>query len=102
MNQIEIIEIRTQLNSIKNLETELQKLLKDIRKESEDIKVKIYRRIKLESDFIILIMNEVRHSINGESQLGDRLSEALGDFGMVNYSKWYELEPETSASKNKR
>jgi hypothetical protein len=47
-------------------------------------------------------MNEVRHSINGESQLGDRLSEALGDFGMVNYSKWYELEPETSASKNKR
>ena len=82
MNWIEIIEIR---------ETELQKILADVNKDSGGLDVKIYSRMNLDTDFVILIMNVSGRELNGESQLGIRLNEGLKDYGMVNYSIWNEL-----------
>jgi len=91
MNGIEIIEIRTLHKTKERLEIELQRILSELKKESGKLNVKIFSRINLETDFVILIMNESDRITNGESQLGIRLNEALKDFGMVNYSKWHEL-----------
>lgn len=91
MSGIEIIEIRA-LNTTKNmLEKELQRILSEVEKISAEFNIKIYSRINLETDFVVLIMNKSAHFKNGESQLGLRLREGLKDYGMVNYSKWYEL-----------
>ena len=91
MNGIEIIEIRALHKTKEKLETELQKVLVEVEKEPGDFHVKIYSRINLETDFVILIMCESKRTLNGESQLGILLSEGLKDYGMVNYSKWQEL-----------
>jgi hypothetical protein len=90
---IEIIEIRALHKTRKILESELQRILVEMETTSPAFNVRIYTRIKLETDFVILIMNE-SDSFNGrESELGIRLSEGLKDYGMVNHSKWHELKP---------
>ena len=91
MNWIEIIEIRALYKTKEKLEMELQKILTDIKKEKGCLELKIYSRINLETDFVILIMNSPGSGKNGESQLGILLNEGLKDYGMVNYSKWNEL-----------
>ena len=91
MNWIEIIEIRALHRTREKLETELQKILADVNKDSGGLDVKIYSRMNLDTDFVILIMNVSGRELNGESQLGIRLNEGLKDYGMVNYSIWNEL-----------
>jgi hypothetical protein len=92
MNCIEIIEIRVLHKSREKLEIELQRILTDSNKEVEFSELKIYSRINLDTDFVVLIMNSSGSVKDGESQLGIRLTEGLKDYGMVNYSKWNELE----------
>ena len=102
MNGIEIIEIRA-LHTTKNmLETELQRILSEVEKVSAEFKVKIYSRINLETDFVVLIMNESDLTTGKESQLGILLSEGLKDYGMVNYSKWQELSVTVSQSQKEQ
>lgn len=91
MNWIEIIEIRALYKTREKLEIELQKILAEIKKETGYPELKIYSRINLETDFVILIMNSADTGRNGEGQLGIRLNEGLKDYGMVNYSKWNEF-----------
>ena len=88
---MEIIEIRALHKTKEKLEVELQLILSEVEKEAGNSKVKIFSRINLKTDYVILIMNESDSGTNGESQLGIRLSEGLKDYGMVNYSKWHEL-----------
>ena len=92
MNWIEIIEIRVLFKTKERLEAELQRILTDINKEVGYPELKIYSRINLDTDFVVLIMNSSGTVKNGERQLGIRLTEGLKDYGMVNYSKWNELE----------
>ena len=101
MKGIEIIEIRALHNARERLETELQSILAGLRKGSGELKIKIYSRINLETDFVILIMNESDRVTKGESQLGIVLNEALKDYGMVNYSRWHELPAAKRSPVNK-
>ena len=89
---IEIIEIRALHRTREILEAELQRILLEVETVSMDCKVRIYSRINLGTDFVILIMNESEHIQGEESMLGIRLSEGLKEYGMVNYSKWHELK----------
>ena len=98
MNRIEIIEIRALYQTRESLVIELQKILNDIKKEEGSQELKIYSRINLETDFIILIMNSSDTEKYGESQLGILLNEGLKDYGMVNYSKWNEFTAGDSCS----
>ena len=91
MNWIEIIEIRVLYKTKDRLETELQGILTEINKEAGYQQLKIYSRVSLETDFVILIMNSSNTEKNGGSQMGIRLNEGLREFGMVNYSKWNEF-----------
>ena len=91
MNRIEIIEIRANHKAKEKLETELKRILNEISKEAGSPELKIYSRINLETDFVILIMNSSGPANNGESRLGILLNEGLKDYGLVNYSKWNEF-----------
>jgi hypothetical protein len=91
MNKIEVIEIRTQHETKHRLEVELQKLLTEVNNVSGKMRIRIYSRLNLETDYVILILNEGTTSEGEDPKLGIRLNEALKDFGMVNYSKWQEL-----------
>ena len=42
----------------------------------------------METDYVILLMNESKKITVKDSQLGTRLNAVLKDYGMVNYSKW--------------
>ena len=91
MNVIEIIEIRA-LHKIREiLEDELRRILSELQKESGETRLKVFRRINLDTDFVILIMHEADRVLNSESQLSILLSKGLKEYGMVNYSKWQEL-----------
>jgi hypothetical protein len=92
MKWIEIIEIRALYKTKEKLETELQRILTEIKMAQGKMELKIYSRLNLETDFIILIMNVSGSEGCDENQLGIRLNEGLRDYGMVNYSKWNELE----------
>lgn len=91
MNWIEIIEIRALYKTKEKLETELQRILTEIKMEEGNMELRIYSRMNLETDFIILIMNVSGSEGSEENQLGIRLNEGLKDYGMVNYSKWHEM-----------
>jgi hypothetical protein len=91
MNKIEVIEIRSQHQTKHLLEAELQKLLTEANNVSGKMRIKIYSRLNLETDYVILILNEATTSEGEDREMGIRLNEALKDFGMVNYSKWQEL-----------
>ena len=67
MNWIEIIEIRVLYKTKEKLEIELQKILMDINKEAGYPELKIYSRINLDTDFVILIMNSSGTEKDGES-----------------------------------
>ena len=53
--------------------------------------MKVYKRLNMETDYVILLMNQSNEITVKDSQLGIRLSSVLNDYGMVNYSKWKEM-----------
>lgn len=91
MNWIEIIEIRVLYRTREKLETELERILNEVNEQAGYPKLKIYSRINLETDFVILIMNSSGPEKSSANQIGLRLAEGLKDYGMVNYSKWNEF-----------
>ena len=88
---MEIIEIRVQYKAKQKLEQELKKILTEIKNKQMDQPMKVYKRLNMETDYVILLMNQSNEITVKDSQLGIRLSSVLNDYGMVNYSKWKEM-----------
>ena len=88
---MEIIEIRVQYKAKQKLEQELKKILSGIEEELKNQPMKVYKRLNMETDYVILLMNESNEMTVSDSQLGIRLNAVLKDYGMVNYSKWQEM-----------
>jgi hypothetical protein len=91
INSMEIIEIRVQYKAKQKLEQELKKILTKMENKRMDQPMKVYKRLNMETDYVILLMNESKEMTVSESQLGIRLNAVLKDYGMVNYSKWQEM-----------
>lgn len=88
---MEIIEIRVQYKAKQKLEQELKKILSDIEEKQMEQPMKVYKRLNMETDYVILLMNESNEITVNDNQLGIRLNAVLKDYGMVNYSKWQEM-----------
>ena len=88
---MEIIEIRVQYKAKQKLEQELKKILTEMENKQMEQPMKVYKRLNMETDYIILLMNQSNEITVKDSQLGIRLSSVLNDYGMVNYSKWKEM-----------
>ena len=88
---MEIIEIRVQYKAKQKLEQELKKILTEMENKQMEQPMKVYKRLNMETDYVILLMNQSNELTVKDSQLGIRLSSVLNDYGMVNYSKWKEM-----------
>ena len=91
INFMEIIEIRVQYKAKQKLEQELKKILSEVEDKQMEQPMKVYKRLNMETDYVILLMNESNKITVKNSQLGIRLNAVLKDYGMVNYSKWKEI-----------
>jgi hypothetical protein len=91
MKSIEIIEIRLSQNLNKVLENEIGNIIEDLVENEPEYKLKLFNKIQLKSDYMIIIYHEQELSNHKGSELGQRLKVALKDFGMINYNAWNEL-----------
>ena len=89
MNHLEIIEIRTAKTNQKLLNEFLSNWLAQVNDSERKGKVKIYKRINLDTDYSVHI--ELRGNIDMDKcQLGKTLSVEMKEYGIVNYSVWTE------------
>ena len=88
---MEIIEIRVQYKAKQKLEQELKKILSEMEGKQKNQPMKVYKRLNMETDYVILLMNESNEMTVNDSPLGITLNAVLKDYGMVNYSKWQEI-----------
>ena len=92
MKWIEIIELRSAGNTLKQLESHLQEFIDQVEKKSEQQTVKLYTRIKIDTDYSIHLFHDSSKVKNRGSSLGIRLVSALKFYGLVNHTIWIEKQ----------
>ncbi len=92
MNWIEIIEIRANEHLKAQLEVELKNLIAELEHET-DFKISLFSQVYFKSDYMLIIVHYKSLSDHRGSVIGQRLKEALKDFGMINHSLWNEFNP---------
>jgi hypothetical protein len=90
MKWLEIIELRSAGNKRAAIESQLQDLINLVNRGARQKKIKVYGHITVETDFSILLYNDSKRADLSGSPLGSRLTSALKEFGLVNYSVWVE------------
>jgi len=98
MGIIEIIEIRLVQNLNERLETEIEQVINEVMKVESGNTMKLYKKLNLNSDYLIIIMSTNSTSGNRGSELGQRIKAALSEYGLINHSLWNEVQQE---NKNK-
>ncbi len=91
MKWIEIIEIRTADSNREQLKSQIQELINESDKEIKKLKIKVYSRVMLDTDFSIHLFHNSKEIESSGSQLGLRLSSAFKEFGLVNHCIWAEM-----------
>ena len=91
MKWLEIIELRSVDSNRELLESQLQKLINEVDKETKKQAIKAYSRVMIDTDFSIHLFHDSKKRENSGSQLGLRLASALKEFGLVNHSIWIEM-----------
>lgn len=91
MKWVEIIELRTVDSNRELLKAQMQELINESDKEIEKMKIRVYCRAMLDTDFSIHLLHNSKEVENSGSQLGLRLSSALKEFGLVNHCIWVEM-----------
>lgn len=91
MKSIEIIEIRLSQNLNEVLEKEIGDVINEVMKTESVYTMKLYNKMQLESDYMIIIFHTRKLTNHKKSELGQRLKLSLNDFGMINHSVWNEL-----------
>ena len=91
MKWLEIIELRSVGNNRELLESQLQKLINEVDKETKKQAIMAYSRVMIDTDFSIHLFHDSKKAEKSGSQLGLRLVSALEVFGLVNHSIWIEM-----------
>ena len=91
MKWIEIIELRSADNNRELMKSKLQKLINEMDKETKKQAIKVYSRVKIDTDFSIHLFHNSKEVENSGSPLGLRIASALKEFGLVNHSIWIEM-----------
>lgn len=95
MGLIEIIEIRLADNLNQKLEAEIEQVINDLVKDESGNTMRLYKKLNLNSDYMIIILhNKVKANQKG-SELGQRLKAAISDYGLINHSLWNEVNPKS-------
>lgn len=90
MESIEFIEIRLTQNLNDVLEKELWNVIQEVMKKKSGYTMKLYHKMHLESDYLIIIFHTQKITGHKGSELGLRLKESLKDLGIINHSVWNE------------
>ncbi len=90
MKWLEIIELRSADCDRGSLESQLQKLIYEVDRETKKQTIKAYSRVMIDTDFSIHLFHDSPDVENNGSSLGLRLTSALKEFGLVNHSVWIE------------
>ena len=91
MKWIEIIQLRSVGSDRDLLESQLQRLINEVGKETKKQAIKSYSHVMINTDFSIHLFHDSKKVENSGSPLGLRLASALKDFGLVNHSIWVEM-----------
>ena len=91
MKWLEIIELRSVGNDRELLESQLQKLINEVDRETKKQAIKSYSRVMIDTDFSIHLFHDSKKVENSGSRLGLRIASALKDFGLVNHRIWIEM-----------
>ena len=91
MKWLEIIELRSVESNRELLESQLQKLMNEVDKETKKQAIKSFSRVMIDTDFSIHLFHDSKKVENSGSPLGLRLASALKEFGLVNHSIWIEM-----------
>ncbi len=91
MKWLETIELRSVGNKRKLVESQLQKLINEVNKETKKPAIKSYSRVLIDTDFSIHLFHDSKKVDNSGSELGLRLASALKEFGLVNHSIWIKM-----------
>ena len=91
MKWLEIIELRSVGRNRELLESQLQKLINEVDKETKKQAIKAYSRVMIGTDFSIHLFHDSNKVENSGSPLGLRLASALKELGLVNHSIWIEM-----------
>jgi hypothetical protein len=95
MKWIEIIELRSAGITRNQLETHLQEFIDQVEKTTEKQTVKLYTRIKIDTDVSIHLFHNSNKVNNRGSPLGIRLVAALKSYGLVNHTIWIEKQKDS-------
>jgi len=90
MKWLEIIELRSVESNRELLESQLQKLINEVDKETKKQAIKVYSHTTVETDFRIHLLHDSKEADISGSPLGLHLASALKKFGLVNHSVWVE------------
>ena len=91
MKWLEIIELRSVDSNRELLESQLQKLINEVDRETKKQAIKTYSRVMIDTDFSIHLFHDSKKIENSGSPLGLNLVTALKEFGLVNHSVWIEM-----------
>jgi hypothetical protein len=91
MKWIEVIGLRAANSNRELLESQLQKLIKEVGRETKKQAIQSYSRLTIDTDFSIHLFHDSKKVENNGSPLGLRLASALKEFGFVNHSIWIEM-----------
>jgi hypothetical protein len=90
MNNLEIIELRSNNKDYEILSKKLTRFIDDLNKEYENYRVKLYRHLTVVTDWSFHIHIQTEINFTSPSQVGLRISSALQEFGLVHHSVWSE------------
>ena len=91
MKWLEVIGLRAANSNRELLESQLQKLIKEVGRETKKQAIKSFSRVMIDTDFSIHLFHDSKKVENSGSPLGLRLASALKEFGLVNHSIWIEM-----------
>ena len=95
MNWIEIIELRSAGNTRKQMEAHLQEFVEQMEKKKEKLTVKLYIRMRIDTDVSIHLFHNSSKVKNRGSSLGIKLASSLKSYGLVNHTIWIEKQKDS-------
>ncbi|MFC1651220.1 hypothetical protein ACFL2X_06585 [Candidatus Latescibacterota bacterium] len=91
MRWLEIIELRSTTSNWETMATQIQQMITDLNKDTENKSLTAYSHAMIENDFSIHLTHESCGVEKNGSSLGLHLASVLREYGMVKHSVWIEL-----------
>lgn len=93
---VEVITLRSVNRDRSAVESELRRLIADVKNQGQRPEIKGYSRSLIDSDFCIYLEHRSGEIADRGSPLGVRLASALKEFGLVNHTVWIEMSIEAT------